>query len=81
MALPLARSLARNGIRVMGIAPGVMDTRIYSPVSKNREKLKEDVVFPRRFGKPEEFAGLFLEIVRNPMLNGDTIRLDGAMRF
>ncbi len=81
MALPLARSLARNGIRVMGIAPGVMDTRIYSPVSKNREKLKEDVVFPRRFGKPGEFASLFLEIVRNPMLNGDTIRLDGAMRF
>lgn len=81
MALPCARSLARNGIRVAGIAPGLFDTPIYKPGSKNKERMLEEVIFPRRFGKPSEFASLFMEVVRNPMLNGCTIRLDGAVRF
>ena len=81
MALPAARGLARNGIRVAGIAPGLFETPIYGSGSKVKEDLMKDVVFPRRFGKPEEFASLFLEVVRNPMINGDTFRLDGAVRF
>lgn len=81
MALPAARGLARNGIRVAGIAPGLFETPIYGQGSKVKEDLMKDVVFPRRFGKPEEFASLFLEMVRNPMINGDTFRLDGAVRF
>ena len=81
MALPAARGLARNGIRVAGIAPGLFETPIYGSGSKVKEDLMKDVVFPRRFGKPEEFASLFLEMVRNPMINGDTFRLDGAVRF
>jgi len=81
MALPAARGLARNGIRVAGIAPGLFETPIYGAGSKTKENLKNDMVFPKRFGKPEEFASLFLEMVRNPMINGDTFRLDGAVRF
>jgi len=81
LELPSARSLARNGIRVAGIAPGLFDTPIYSPNSKNKEALQSSLIFPRRFGRPEEFASLFLEMVRNPMINGDTFRLDGAVRF
>ena len=81
LELPSARSLARNGIRVAGSAPGLFDTPIYSPNSKNKEALQSSLIFPRRFGRPEEFASLFLEMVRNPMINGDTFRLDGAVRF
>ena len=82
MALPAARGLARNGIRVAGIAPGLFETPIYGTgPNKVKDDLMKDVVFPRRFGKPEEFASLFLEMVRNPMINGDTFRLDGAVRF
>ena len=81
LALPAARSLARNGIRVAGIAPGLFDTPIYGSNSKNKELLQSSLLFPRRFGKPEEFASLFLEMVRNPMINGDTFRLDGGVRF
>ena len=80
LALPAARGLARNGIRVATISPGLFLTPIYkSPAGV--EKLMEEVVFPRRFGKAEEFASLFLEMVRNPMINGTTFRLDGAVRF
>lgn len=81
MALPAARGLARNGIRVAGIAPGLFETPIYGQGGKVKEDLMKDLIFPRRFGKPEEFASLFLEMVRNPMINGDTFRLDGAVRF
>ena len=82
LALPAARGLARNGIRVAGIAPGLFDTPIYGKgPSKTKDSLQNDLVFPKRFGKSEEFASLFLEMVRNPMINGDTFRLDGAVRF
>ena len=81
LALPTARGLARNGIRVAGIAPGLFDTPIYGADPKNKEWLMKDLVFPKRFGHAKEFASLFLEIVRNPMINGETIRLDGAVRF
>lgn len=82
IALPAARGLARNGIRVAGIAPGAFETPIHgtgpNPVM---DSLRKELVFPQRFGKPQEFASLFLEIVRNPMLNACTIRLDGGLRF
>jgi len=80
LALPAARGLARNGIRVATIAPGLFLTPIYKN-PKMVEDLSKDVIFPRRFGKPEEFASLFLEMVRNSMVNGVTFRLDGAVRF
>jgi len=81
MALPSARGLARNGIRVAGIAPGLFLTPIYDKKPEMIDIMSKDLVFPKRFGKPEEFASLFLEMVRNPMINGDTFKLDGAVRF
>lgn len=80
MALPIARGLARNGIRIAGIAPGLFETPIYKK-QETIDALMKDCVFPVRFGKPHEFASLLLEIVRNSMINGTTIRLDGAVRF
>ena len=80
MALPIARGLARNGIRCVGIMPGLFMTPIYK--SQDRvDAMMGYTVFPKRFGRPDEFASLALEIVRNSMLNGITIRLDGAVRF
>jgi len=81
MALPIARGLARNGIRCVGIMPGLFMTPIYKGNQEKIDALMKDAVFPVRFGKPDEFASLVLEIVRNSMLNGTTIRLDGAVRF
>ena len=82
MTLPMARDLAPLGIRVCAIAPGTMGTPIMRSVSeKIREKLEGDIVFPKRMGRPEEFALLVESIVRNPYLNGENIRLDGALRF
>lgn len=82
MTLPMARDLAPIGVRVCSIAPGTMGTPIMMRVSEQmREKLEADIVFPRRMGRPEEFALLVESIVRNPYLNGETIRLDGALRF
>lgn len=81
MALPIARGLARNGIRIAGIAPGLFRTPIYDKKPERIDELMKDVVFPKRFGMPEEFASLAMEIIRNSMLNGVTIRLDGAVRF
>lgn len=80
MALPIARGLARNGIRIAGIAPGFFETPIYTR-QETIDAMMKDCVFPVRFGKPHEFASLLLEIVRNSMINGTTIRLDGAVRF
>lgn len=82
MTLPMARDLAPLGIRVCAIAPGTMGTPIMMSVPEQmRTKLEADIVFPRRMGRPEEFALLVESIVANPYLNGENIRLDGALRF
>lgn len=82
MTLPMARDLAPLGIRVCAIAPGTMGTPIMLSVpDQMRQKLEADIVFPKRMGRPEEFALLVESIVRNPYLNGENIRLDGALRF
>jgi len=82
MTLPIARELARSGIRVMTIAPGIFHTPMMASLSPEvREALGKMVPFPSRLGRPEEFASLVREIVVNPMLNGEVIRLDGAIRM
>lgn len=82
MTLPLARDLAPLGIRVCAIAPGTMGTPLMLSVpEKVRAQLVESIVFPKRMGRPEEFALLVESIARNPYLNGENIRLDGALRF
>jgi NAD(P)-dependent dehydrogenase (short-subunit alcohol dehydrogenase family) len=82
MTLPLARELARFGIRVMAIAPGTFDTPMVAALPQAaRESLAQQVPFPPRLGRPEEFALLAEQIILNPMLNGEVIRLDGAMRM
>ena len=82
MTLPLARELSRFGIRVVAIAPGVFDTPLMAGFDPAvRERLAAAVPFPRRLGRPEEYAGLVRHIIENPMLNGALIRLDGALRM
>lgn len=82
MTLPVARDLARNGIRMMTIAPGIFDTPLLAGLpEKARISLGEQVPFPSRLGNPEEFGLLAKHIVENPMLNGEVIRLDGAIRM
>jgi len=81
MALPIARALARNGIRIAGIMPGLFETPIYGGNVEKMQAHLQNAVFPVRFGRPDEFASLFLEVVRNSMINGTTIRLDGGVRF
>jgi len=82
MTLPLAREFARIGIRVVTIAPGLFKTPLFDNLpEKAIDALKEQIPFPRRIGNPEEFARLILHIVENKMLNGETIRLDGALRM
>jgi NAD(P)-dependent dehydrogenase (short-subunit alcohol dehydrogenase family) len=82
MTLPMARDLAPIGVRVCAIAPGTMGTPLMLSVPEaTQEKLVESIVFPKRMGRPEEFARLVESIARNPYLNGETIRLDGALRF
>jgi NAD(P)-dependent dehydrogenase (short-subunit alcohol dehydrogenase family) len=82
MTLPIARDLARNGIRVMTIAPGLFQTPMVGQIpAEIAESLGRMVPFPPRLGRPEEFASLVAEIVRNVMLNGEVIRLDGAIRM
>jgi NAD(P)-dependent dehydrogenase (short-subunit alcohol dehydrogenase family) len=82
MTLPLARDLAALGIRVCAIAPGTMGTPIMLSVPEEmRQHLTHSIVFPKRMGRPEEFALLVESIARNPYLNGENIRLDGALRF
>lgn len=82
MTLPLARELAQFGIRVMSIAPGIFLTPMANAMTPElQQSLARQVPFPQRFGKPEEFAQLVAAIFENPMLNGETIRLDGAIRM
>ena len=82
MTLPIARELARFGIRVMAIAPGIFETPMVAGLSADvQESLGKMVPFPPRLGKPAEFASLVRQIIENPMLNGEVIRLDGAIRM
>jgi NAD(P)-dependent dehydrogenase (short-subunit alcohol dehydrogenase family) len=82
MTLPLAREFARYGIRVVSIAPGIFDTPMLAGLPEPaRASLGQQVPFPARLGRPEEFAALAQHIIENPMLNGETIRLDGAIRM
>ena len=82
MTLPAARDLAVRGIRVMAIAPGLFDTPLLAALPEPaREALGETIPFPSRLGRPDEFADLVAAIAANPMLNGETIRLDGAIRM
>jgi NAD(P)-dependent dehydrogenase (short-subunit alcohol dehydrogenase family) len=82
MTLPIARELAQFGIRVMTIAPGIFDTPLLAALPEAaRESLGRQVPFPPRLGRPSEYAQLAKAIVENPMLNGEVIRLDGALRM
>jgi NAD(P)-dependent dehydrogenase (short-subunit alcohol dehydrogenase family) len=82
MTLPIARELARYGIRVMTIAPGIFETPMMDGLAKDvQESLGKMVPFPPRLGRPDEFASLVRQIIENPMLNGEVIRLDGAIRM
>jgi 3-hydroxyacyl-CoA dehydrogenase / 3-hydroxy-2-methylbutyryl-CoA dehydrogenase len=82
LTLPAARDLASRGVRVMTIAPGLFDTPLLAALpAEQREALGAGIPFPSRLGRPEEYASLVAQIVANPMLNGETIRLDGALRM
>ncbi|NDJ60459.1 MAG: 3-hydroxyacyl-CoA dehydrogenase [Chloroflexi bacterium] len=82
MTLPIARDLARSGIRVCTIAPGVFETAMMASLPEAaRESLEQLVPFPPRLGRPVEYAQLAQAIIENPMLNGEVIRLDGALRM
>ncbi len=82
LTLPAARELARFGIRVVTIAPGVFETAMMGAASESvRQSLGSQAAFPQRFGRPAEYAQLVQQIIENPMLNGCTIRLDGAIRM
>ncbi|MGO8951468.1 MAG: 3-hydroxyacyl-CoA dehydrogenase [Ktedonobacterales bacterium] len=82
MTLPIARDLSRNGIRVVTIAPGIFDTPMLAGLPEPaRVSLGEQVPFPPRLGRPSEYAALAHHIVLNEMLNGEVIRLDGALRM
>jgi NAD(P)-dependent dehydrogenase (short-subunit alcohol dehydrogenase family) len=82
MTLPIARDLSRELIRVVTIAPGLFDTPLLAALSEPaRESLSKQVPHPSRLGKPDEYGALAVHIVQNPMLNGEVIRLDGAIRM
>jgi NAD(P)-dependent dehydrogenase (short-subunit alcohol dehydrogenase family) len=82
MTLPIARELARAGIRVVTIAPGLFDTPMLAGLPEAaRQSLGQQVPFPSRLGRPDEYAALARHIVENEMLNGEVIRLDGAIRM
>jgi NAD(P)-dependent dehydrogenase (short-subunit alcohol dehydrogenase family) len=82
MTLPIARELARFGIRVMSIAPGIFDTPMLASLPEPaRQSLGQQVPFPSRMGQPPEYAALVRHIIENQMLNGEVIRLDGAIRM
>ncbi len=82
MTLPVAREMAEHGIRVMTIAPGLFETPMLASLPEDaQESLGNQVPFPSRLGRPEEYAALVKHIVENQMLNGEVIRLDGAIRM
>ncbi|SCB26854.1 3-hydroxyacyl-CoA dehydrogenase [Rhizobium hainanense] len=82
MTLPIARELARSGIRVVTIAPGIFETPMMAGMPQEvQDSLSKSVPFPPRFGRPVEFAALVRHICENTMLNGEVIRLDGALRM
>lgn len=82
MTLPIAREFASAGIRVMAIAPGLFDTPMFDTLPQAaKEGQGKMTPFPSRLGLPSEYAALVESIVTNPMLNGDVIRLDGAIRM
>lgn len=82
MTLPLARELARYGIRVMAVAPGTFRTGMYDVVPPHtRHQLIEDVPFPSRPGEPGEFAHIVRALIENPMMNGSVVRIDGGVRM
>jgi 3-hydroxyacyl-CoA dehydrogenase / 3-hydroxy-2-methylbutyryl-CoA dehydrogenase len=82
LTLPAARDMARHGVRVCTIAPGIFDTPLLAALpEEQRQALGDQVPFPQRLGQPAEYANLALHIAQNPMLNGEVIRLDGALRM
>jgi NAD(P)-dependent dehydrogenase (short-subunit alcohol dehydrogenase family) len=82
MTLPIAREFASLGIRVMTIAPGLFDTPLLAGLPEDaKASLGKQVPFPSRLGRPEEYAELVRHIIAMPMLNGEVIRLDGAIRM
>jgi NAD(P)-dependent dehydrogenase (short-subunit alcohol dehydrogenase family) len=82
MTLPIARELAKMGIRVMTIAPGLFETPLLAGLPEEAKiSLGQQVPFPPRLGQPSEYANLVKHIIENQMLNGETIRLDGAIRM
>ncbi|MDL4862632.1 3-hydroxyacyl-CoA dehydrogenase [Halomonas elongata] len=82
MTLPIAREMARHGIRVMTIAPGLFKTPLMESLPEEaQQSLAASIPFPHRLGQPDEFARLACQIVDNVMMNGETIRLDGALRM
>lgn len=82
LTLPAARELARHGIRVVTIAPGIFETAMLKGLPEEVQRsLGASVPFPPRLGRPDEYADLVMAIINNPMLNGETIRLDGALRM
>jgi NAD(P)-dependent dehydrogenase (short-subunit alcohol dehydrogenase family) len=82
LTLPVARELARFGIRIVTIAPGTFDTPLLAGLPESaRQSLAQQVPFPSRLGRPDEFAALARHIIENEMLNGEVIRLDGALRM
>jgi len=82
MTLPIARDLAQFGIRICAIAPGIFWTPMIDSLPQDvQDSLGKQAPFPQRLGKPDEFAQLAMSIISNPMLNGEVIRLDGALRM
>ncbi len=82
LSLTLAREFANNGIRIMSILPGIMDTPMMARLDEiKRGRLAQQIPFPARLGKPAEFASLACHIIQNPYLNGESIRLDGGLRM
>ena len=82
LTLPMARDLSRSGIRVMTIAPGIFDTPMLAGMSEEiRASLGQQIPFPPRLGRPDEYAALARHIIENEVLNGEVIRLDGAIRM
>jgi NAD(P)-dependent dehydrogenase (short-subunit alcohol dehydrogenase family) len=82
LTMPVSRELARHGIRVLTIAPGLFDTPMLAGLpDKVRQSLAQQIPFPSRLGRPDEYAALAQHIIENEMLNGEVIRLDGGIRM